>query len=676
MNRYLPYLLVPLLLLGTSCTQNQKRDGGWAKNRLPKNGGKERPGGDQPTEEPNRPGDSGSSNPGSSGTPTDSGYGTPPVVGELPDNPLIAFTTLNQGDDFVVDFQNVGAPIPPGLIYGMNDLRNASPGAWRVWSDAVTPTGGMLRLWFKYSQVQVDQKHIDTALRAKAAGLSTMVTAVGDSTHKETGIKTGGAHVPNPPDIDRWVGEVVRDVKKLQAAGVDVTHIEIWNEPNLGDPWPESIRNFGDWFAEAGLALREEFGTSIQLGGPGLAGTLGDKLEWPREMFAACKRKGFEPDFYSWHHYGSYPSEHDMLDVPTVVLAEAEKAGIRPPQLILSEWNIGLPTPRFEALDDQRAAHYYMATVVSLARTQVSHASFFFLQDAPWDTKKEFAGESVGVFSLAGAPKALLSGMRMMATAGDLPAAPVERVGGPSNISVFASKEGNQGYILGINTFGGGLERHATRLLRRGGVDLGSLKRSSKQLQAYVFGRAERSSLRKLNLDELTMTVLDTVREEITGQESEKSKGSRTVRIKLQGKPRSIASVQLLDREHGNPIADQEFRRAHAPYANGLNSAAMEATLTQLEREGVAASEVSALRRGMKSSKGQISGVSRETTRRARAVFDEQLVTLADEVPETLGRLACTTAQQVDAKDWATLRGDILELKLPLETSVLVELRW
>lgn len=684
MNRYLSLLLIPLLLLAVSCTQNQKRDGGWAKNRLPKNGGKERPGTEQPKEEPNNPGNSGDSgsgnssggNPTGGGTPTDSGYGTPPVVGDLPDNPLIAFSTANNGDDFVVDFQNVGAPIPPGLIYGMNDLRNASPGAWRVWSEAVTPTGGALRLWFKYSQVPVDQKHIDTALRAQAAGLTTMVTAVGDSTHKETGIKTGGAHVPNPPDVERWTREVIRDVKRLQDAGVVVSHIEIWNEPNLGDPWPESIRNFGDWFAEVGLVLREEFGDTIQLGGPGLAGTLGDKLEWPREMFAACKRKGFTPDFYSWHHYGSYPSEHDMLDVPNVVLAEAEKAGIRPPQLILSEWNIGLPTPRFEGLDDQRAANYYMATVISLARTQVSHASFFFLQDAPWDTKKEFAGESVGVFSLAGAPKALLSGMRMMATAGDLPAAPVTRIGGPSNISLFASKEGSQGYILGINTFGGGLERHATRLLRRGGVDMGSLKRSSKQLQAYVFGRAERSSLRKLGLDEVTMTVLDTVRAEIDGQETEKTKGTRTVRIKLEGKPKSIASVELLDRTHGNPIADAAFRRAHQPYANGLNGAAMDATLVQLEEEGTRQSELDALRRGMKSSKGQVTGVSRDTTRRARTLFDAHLVRLADEVPETLSEQPSTRAQRVDAKDWATLRGDILELRLPLETSVLVELRW
>lgn len=677
MKRYL--LLIPLLLLAVSCAQNQKRDGGWAKNRLPKNGGKERPGKDQPSEQPseqpNQPGNTGgNTNPG--GTPTDSGYGTPPVVGELPENPLLAFASLNNGDDFNIDFNNVGAPIPPGLIYGMNDLRNASPGAWRVWSDAVTPTGGMLRLWFKYSQVAVDQGHIDTALRAKAAGLSTMVTAVGTSTHKETGIKTGGAHVPEPPNIDQWTREVIRDVRRLQAAGVDVTHIEIWNEPNLGDPWPESIANFGNWFADAGLALREEFGDTIQLGGPGLAGTLGDKLEWAQEMFAACKRKGFELDFYSWHHYGSYPSEHDMLDVPNVILAEAQAAGIRPPQLILSEWNIGLPTPRFEGLDDQRAANYYMATVISLAQTQVSHASFFFLQDAPWDTKKEFAGESVGVFSLAGAPKALLSGMRMMATAGDLPAAPVTRIGGPSNISIFASREGNQGYVLGINTFGGGLERHATRLLRRGGVDLSSLKRSQKQLQAYVYGRAERSSLNRLNLGETTMSVLDTVRAEITGQEIEKSKGNRLVRIKLEGKPRSIASVQLLDREHGNPLTDDAFRRAHAPYADGLQGAAVEATLTQLGEEGVAQSELDALRRNMKGNKGSSSGVNRDTSRRARSLFDAHMERLADEVPETLANLSCTSAQMVEAEDWVTLRGDILELRLPLETSVLVELRW
>lgn len=676
MKRYL--LLIPLLLLASSCTQNQKRDGGWAKNRLPKNGGKERPGKERPTEqpkeEPSRPGNTGGSSSG--GTPTDSGYDTPPIPGELPDNPLIAFSSLNEGDDFVVDFNNTGAPIPPGLIYGINDLQNASPGTWRTWSNAVTPTGGMLRLWFKYSHKVFGQGHIDTAKRAEEAGLGIMVTAVGVPGTVHARSEGLGVKMEGVPDADDWSRDVIRDIRRLQASGVTVSHIEIWNEPNLGHPWPESVEHFGNWFVDVGLNLREEFGDSIQLGGPGLAGTIGDKLEWCRAIFAAAKRKGFTVDFYSWHHYGSYPSEHDMLDVPDVILAEAQAAGVRPPQLILSEWNIGLPKPRLVQLDDHRAAHYYIATIISLAQTQVTHASFFFLQDAPWDTQNELKGESVGVFSLAGAPKALLSGMRMMATAGDLPEAPITRMGGPSNISLFASKEGNQGYVLGVNTFGGGLERHGTRLLRRGGVDLSSLKKSSKQLQAYVYGRAERSSLRRLNLDETTMNVLDTVRAEILGQETEKKKGTRTVRIKLEGKPRSIASVELLDAHHGNPLNDPEFRRAHQPYANGLQSAAGDAVLEQMKREGTAQSELDALERSMKSSKGRNSGAQASTTARARVLFDQHLERLASEVPETLGALSCARAQKVDAKDWATLRGDILELRLPLETSVLVELRW
>ena len=595
----------------------------------------------------------------------------------LPENALFAYANTNVGDDFNIDFNAPTQLIPPGLIYGMNDLRNASPGCWRAWADAVTPTGGMLRMWMKYSNGALDEDHLKTAQLAKEAGLDLMLTAVGYSGEKKgAGRKQGGVHLSEIPEAKIWANDVIRDVKRLRADGLTVSHIEIWNEPNLGDLWPSDIQSFANWFAEVGVFLREGLGNSVQIGGPGLAGTIGEKLEWCQRMFRACKAKGFQPDFYSWHHYGSYPSEHDMLQVPQVILNEAVAAGIDPPQLILSEWNIGLPQPNFPGLDDQRAANYYMATVISLARTQVHDASFFFLQDASWDTKREFAGESVGVFTLAGAPKAVLSGMRMMATAADLPAVPVVRGGAPSNISLFASREGNKGYLLAVNTFGGGMERHAVRMLRRAGIDIASLKKGAKQIQAYVYGTGDEKSLRRLNLDAKTMEALDTVRAEVLTQNDEKSKGFRTVRIRLEGKPKSIQMVQLLDNTHGNPREDAAFKRAYAPYSKGLSGPAGAAALEQLRSEGVPEQTLNAIERGMKGGKGTIAGVDQTTTRRAQAAYAEALTRLESEVPETLSVLASTSAQVVDSDSWCTLQNDILEIRLPLESSVLVELAW
>ena len=678
-------LLILLLLIpfSFSCTQLGERDGGWTKGRTSKDGGSEKPG----RKSRNSGGESnrGNSSCGSQPASHIPGERSAPVfvpnrpmqVIPLPEDALFAYANTNVGDDFSIDFNAPTQLIPPGLIYGMNDLKNASPGCWRSWADAVTPTGGMLRMWMKYSNGPMDEGHIAMAQSAKEAGLDVMMTAVGYSREKKgAGRKQGGVHLTEIPDPKIWANDVIRDVNRMRGEGLVVSHIEIWNEPNLGDPWPSDIQSFANWFAEVGVLLREDLGNSVQIGGPGLAGTMGDKLEWCKKMFRACKAKGFQPDFYSWHNYGSYPSEHDMLQVPQVILNEAVAAGIEPPQLILSEWNIGLPQPNFPGLDDQRAANYYMATVISLARTQVHDASFFFLQDAPWDTKRELAGESVGVFSLAGAPKAVLSGMRMMATAADLPAVPVVRGGAPSNISLFASREGDTGYILAVNTFGGGLERHAVRLLRRAGIDISTLKRGAKQIQAYVYGDGDENSLRRLNLDAKTMNALNTVRAEVLTQDEEKRKGSRTIRIRLDGMPSSIKLVKLLDNTHGNPREDAAFKRAYAPYSNGLSAPAGAAALEQLRVEGVPQRTLDALARGMKAGKGSIAGVDQNTTRRAQAAYAEALTRLESEVPETLSAMSCASAQVVDSDSWCTIRNDILEIRLPLESSVLVELAW
>ncbi len=661
------------LFLLFSCTQNRPHDGGWVKNRIPKSSESKRERG--PKSEP-------ASKPIPSPQPTPtSGPSQPPEtrdirINPLPDNPLIAFASINQGDDFSVDFRASGQLIPPGLVYGLNDLRNATPGCWEAWTDAVTPTGGLLRLWAKYSITNFGQEHLDTARRAQVAGLDVMFTPVGNTREKLNRERGGVVRLTRIPDVEAWTKDVIRDVKRLLQAGIAVRRIEIWNEPNLGWKWPGSIESFGTWFAEAGKLLREEFGSTIALGGPGLAGTLGEKLEWVRAMFTSCKRVGFQPDFYSWHHYGSFPTEHDMLQVPQVILAECQTAGLQPMEFVLSEWNIGLPHPKFPAIDDHRAANYFIATVISLSRTQASDASFFFLQDARWDTKKEFAGESVGAFSLAGAPKALLSGMRMMATAADLPAIPVERIGAPANISLFASKQGNRGYLLAVNTFGGGLDRHISRLLRRAGVDLAALKKDGKRLQAYVYGKADRSSLSRLKLDAATMDAIDLVRLEAMADQAEEKAGMRKIRVQLKSGPKSIRSVRLIDRTHGNPIADADFKKAYAPYARGLVPAAQQATIDQLRTEGVAESTLRTLEQGMKSSKGKVSGVDAATNRRARAIFDEAMVRLASEVPKTLAAHPAAQAQEVEVASVCSLKDGILEIRLPLESSVLIELAW
>jgi hypothetical protein len=518
--------------------------------------------------------------------------------------------------------------------------------------------------------------HVDSARRAVDQGLTVMVTAVGTPEQVEKNIKGERYVLDAPSDPVRWADAVARDVQRLRDEGIPVTHIEIWNEPNLGEAWPGPPASFGQFFAAAGKRLREKLGYSLKIGGPGMAGTLGDKMEWAREMFRASKRVGFQPDFYSWHRYGSFPTEHDMLDVPETLIREATAAGLQPIEIILSEWNVGLPKPQFAELDDHRAANYYMSTVMALAQTPGTDAQFFFLQDAPWDTHKEFAGESVGVFSLAGAPKALLAGMRMMATAGDLPMVPMQRTGGSSNINVFGSRQGDRGYLLAVNTFGGGMERHGGIMLRAAGVDLSSLKRQTKTIKAYIAGKSKRASVERLGLGEVTLAALDTVKAETARQMIEAKNRDRRIRIRLEDAPSRIVSVQLLSAKHGNPIVDKEFLRQYRPYSKGLNTAAGEATLEQLRSEGVAEADLKRMEDAMKQKQTRAAGVDAATSRHAREVFDEILAEMRDSVPEVLGEHPAAFAQAVAKGGWCTLENGILDLRLPPETSVLIEFAW
>ncbi|MDP7061744.1 MAG: hypothetical protein QF489_02270 [Planctomycetota bacterium] len=668
--------LLILLTLVTACSSDGRSDGRWANKRNPDNNpGVKNPDNNRPSESSGNRGDSGISDPGYA-PPANPGYTPPEGVGPAPANPLYAYQTVISDTEFTVDYGGPSRLIPGGLLHGMNDLRNASEGAWKAWKKAVTPRGGVLRMWVRYEMTGFEEGHIKSAKRAVDAGLTVMFTAVGTAEQSHKNVQGEHYALAAPSDPIAWADNIVRDVNRLRASSVPVTHIEIWNEPNLGEAWPGDPDSFGKFFAAAGKRLREKLGQTLKIGGPGMAGTLGDKMEWATAIFRNCKRVGFQPDFYSWHRYGSYPSEHDMLDVPETLIREAVAAGLHPIEIILSEWNVGLPKPTYPALDDHRAANYYMSTVMALAQTPTTEAQFFFLQDAPWDTHKEFAGESVGVFSLAGAPKALLSGMRMMATAADLPMVPMERTGGASNLNVFASRDGNTGYLLAVNTFGGGIERHCGIMMRAAGVYLSELRKESTVIRGYVLGKSGRASVERLGLSANILSALDTVREETSKQQRELKARDRRVRIKLKDSPRRIVSVQLLSEKHGNPIADADFLREYRPFSKGLNTAAGNLVLEQLKVEGTDQATLDKLEAGMRQKQTRIAGVDQATQRHARRLFDQNLAELADSVPQTLAEHAAARAQVVGKAAWCTLENGILDLRLPPETSVLIEFAW
>ncbi|MDG1405617.1 MAG: hypothetical protein P8R35_05320, partial [Planctomycetota bacterium] len=66
-----------------------------------------------------------------------------------------------QQADFSVQFDGAQQPIPPGLVYGLNDLKHTSQGVWDAWSQGVKPEGGVVRLWAKRHLGKFGKQDID-----------------------------------------------------------------------------------------------------------------------------------------------------------------------------------------------------------------------------------------------------------------------------------------------------------------------------------------------------------------------------------------------------------------------------------------------------------------------------------------------------------------------------------
>ncbi|RMH03512.1 MAG: hypothetical protein D6702_05810, partial [Planctomycetota bacterium] len=580
--------------------------------------------------------------------------------------------------DFVVDYSASGRPIATGLGRGINDLSNASAGAWRAWAEVVRPRGGLARIWLSYAIAPLGPQ-IEAGLRARDAGLSVFLVVVGAPENQGKGHGEAGTGIP-PRDPRAWARHVARDVRRMQAAGVPVSHVEVWNEPDFPGQWNGSEDDFARFFAVAGRELAGEL-PEVAIGGPGMAGPAGAPMGFFARILAACARAGWSPAFLSYHFYGSYPSDNERCAFGARLERLAADAGLERPEIILSEWNLGLPKPVRPELDRAQAGVYFVAMNTSLAATPVRHSLFFFLQDGYWEAKEDYAGESVGVFTLRGGPKAVLNGMRMFRTAAELPRVPVERRAAPWNLTCLATRAGDRGYLLLANAPGDGVKR-ARHYVDSAGVDLSRYNGRERQIQAWAAGRI---SYERMGGRPEDRPVWEEARRLLQETRVEQAATDRVVRLRFVDPPRHLRGVWALDPSHSDPAGDPAFlerfraavaalpERAADQVLDGYRAAGLEPARLDALAEAFAAGDPDGIRAGLERRRSTLGpDLAAEAGRRFRDAF----LALRDGLPLELIRDPAVELDRLPPRRALRRDGDDAVVPLPPWSAVLIELSW
>lgn len=576
-----------------------------------------------------------------------------------------------QEPDFTVDFGGPAREVPTGVVTGMNDLTNASPGVWRAWAESVRPRDSLVRIWLKYSYGKLNDSHVRACELAQQSGMAIMLTVVGTPGER---VEQRKGEILGAPDPEPWARAVAADLKSLLNRGLPITHLELWNEPDMPENWAGTPQEFADFFAAAGKTVRGLVPPEVRVGGPGMAASYGGGIRQFQSIVRSCAAAGWKPDFLSWHEYSGYPMDQAYYDTAARVAQLARSAGLGKPEWIVSEWNCGLPGQHgtYPQLDDHRGAASFVAMTCAMSRTDVAHSLFFMLQDGPWDTDEDFIGRSVGVFTLHGAPKSVLAAMRMMRTVCELPAVPATpRAELPVNFALMATRDGARGFLAASSAFGKE-EQHGRKLLEMDGVVL-SAAMDQKQTERYVRGQVQ---YKDTGLPPEQKPAWDRLARRLKELEQEKTAHDRSLEVRLLQPPARIAGAWLIDESHANPIADADLRAKFRPFEDGWFPAATKMTLAKLRAEGFTPEQLAKVEEAFRQRSQNVPGLAPEAVARLREVFADMSDRALNGTPLELARHPSASPARVDAADWARLQGDRLTLRLPPNTSLMLEFAW
>lgn len=583
---------------------------------------------------------------------------------------------------FCVDF-STRAPADPLRLWGVNLHLSESRTTWDLTLSHLDPSAGAIRIMLPLHNRKLQERYLEYARWAAESGFELLFCIWGS----EASSADRSLYGSRPPRSTKaWVDRVEAILRPLLDEGLPLRWIEVWNEPDQKNFWSSDIPTFAQFWAEAVPLVQERF-PGIPVGGPGLAGWWSAQYDaegraWWEAILDACAEKGTRPDFLSWHLYsgwGATALEEWRLAERLADLATDR--GLPHPQTLITEWNAGVPgglgtkgaTNNDNHIGGARAA----AVLCGLQQSALARHFFFFVQDAPWGSKKPYDGRNMGWFTRIGGPKPTLLAFQMAA---QLPAegmVPVTRAGAPWNTTMMAARDGDEGWLLLANSPDKPLNRAIHHLVERPASPfVGGLgRREKRRLEPVLAGRQPVSSL---NLPAAEASLIEEA--SLLFRDCQKhAKRPTRLTLSLTDPPRAVTGAWLLDRTHGNPGADPSYLRLHASAADAIREDALEQTAIKLEAEGWPASQIRVLRRAMQSGKLAGKGVSLPLTLRRRA--EELFTAYGEELQLSRARELTEAPQavlpQVDPAQLGVALDDAsLVLELEPHSALLLRVTW
>ncbi|MCH2111422.1 MAG: hypothetical protein MK213_01075 [Planctomycetes bacterium] len=577
--------------------------------------------------------------------------------------------------DFQIRFRGPTKAIPLGIGTGINDLSNAQPPVWRVWAEAAQPQGGLARIWLDYLKGPLGPQ-VQAARRAGRAGMDVLLVAVGDPVLRgEDREKIGEA----PEDPEAWADQVVADAQRLLREGVPLTHVELWNEPNLDGQWLQGPKAFGRFFAQAGKRMREQLPPTIRIGGPGMASAMGTALDWFEACFESSAAIGFAPDFASWHFYSSYPSDNERCRFGERIQERARRHGFDNLELVLSEWNVELPHPTAPECDDHRAAAFFVAMNASLVATGTHHSQFFFLQDGYWEARQDYQGQSVGMFTLRGGVKAVFNGLRLFQKVSPHPVVPVEREAAPWNLVCLATKQDGLRQVLLANAFGNP-EKRVRHFVDSQGVKLGSYQGQENILQGYLSGQGSLDRLRGPAKDR---PIWKEARSLLAESKHEMGLTQRRVSLGFDEHPGVLSAVWVIGPGLSDPWADASYREFFQTQAVEAPVRVAEIVLEEMAAKGIPEETIAEVKAALNQpSPAEILAAIRDPASPWTVSFQADLEARMRHhleqhqasLPKLLSSHPGAALQKVHPKDWVQTGEGPWSVNVPPWTVVLLEM--
>lgn len=149
--------------------------------------------------------------------------------------------------------------------------------------------------------------------------------------------------VRNAPaaDPDVYAAACVRALEHIDAAGVTVRYVELWNEPDL--PFFYS-GTYEEWFAMYRAFAPAIRAAGHRVGGPSWAGALA-RDKWLVQFLRDCRDQQVPLDFYSFHRYDEEVDK--VVERCREVRAVLDEHGFAQTEALLDEWGYDLRKPAY-----------------------------------------------------------------------------------------------------------------------------------------------------------------------------------------------------------------------------------------------------------------------------------------------------------------------------------------